>query len=260
MDKKVILILIDGMRPDALQQCGNDYLNDLKKECTYTFNGRTVFPPKTLPCHLSLFYSVPPERHGTTTNHYVEPVRPVLGLFEKLKNAGKKSALFSGWQQMRDICRPGTLDVSLFINQLQYEHVDKILTDTAIPYIHGAKPDFVFLYLGETDDKGGHDKGWMSKTYLKYISLAIDNVKRVVQEFGNEYTIIITADHGGHDRMHGLDILEDMTTPLFMRGKCFIAGKELDKASILDIAPTIASIFDIPPEREWEGISLINKQ
>ena len=257
MEQKVILILIDGMRPDGLVQCGNDYLSDLKRECSYTLSGKTVFPSITLPCHLSLFHSVPPERHGTTNNHYVEPVRPVLGLFEKLKQGGKKSAMFSGWQEMRDICKPGTLDFSLFINQLEYEHVDKILTDTAISYISGAKPDFVFLYLGETDDKGGHDKGWMSETYLEYISLAIDNVKRIIDEFGEEYTIILTADHGGHDRTHGSSMQEDMLIPLFIRGKDIEGGRELKEVSILDVAPTIASVFNISPEREWEGVNLL---
>lgn len=259
MDKKVILILIDGMRPDGLKKCGNDYLQELIKNSTYTFDAKTVFPSITLPCHLSLFHSIPPERHGTLANNYVEPVRPVLGLFEKLKNYGKKSALFSGWEKMRDVCRPGSLDAFIFLNQLAYEHVDKILTDTAINYIDGTKPDFVFLYLGETDDKGGHDCGWMSKTYLEYINFAIDNAKRIIERFGKEYTVIVTADHGGHDRRHGTDAAEDMTIPMFFRGEDFACGKEISGASILDIAPTIASVMGIGSEREWEGKSLINK-
>ena len=31
MDKKVILISIDGMRPDGLKQCGNPYVKELEK-------------------------------------------------------------------------------------------------------------------------------------------------------------------------------------------------------------------------------------
>ncbi len=57
--EKVILILIDGMRPDALVECGNDYVECLKKESSYTFDARSVFPSVTLPCHISLFHSVP---------------------------------------------------------------------------------------------------------------------------------------------------------------------------------------------------------
>ena len=32
MDKKVILISIDGMRPDGLKACGNDYVKELEKD------------------------------------------------------------------------------------------------------------------------------------------------------------------------------------------------------------------------------------
>ena len=31
MKNKVLLISIDGMRPDGLQQCGNPYLKELEK-------------------------------------------------------------------------------------------------------------------------------------------------------------------------------------------------------------------------------------
>ena len=257
MGNKVILISIDGMRPDGLKQCGNPYIDELLKKTSYTFDARTVFPSITLPCHLSLFHSVSPERHGTLSNDYVKPVRPVNGLFEQLKATGKTSAMFSGWQQMRDIGKPGTMTASVYIHQYSFEHVDGILTDKALGYINEAKPDFVFLYMGETDDKGGHDTGWMSPTYLEYINLAICNVKRVIEEAGDEYTVIITADHGGHDRCHGTDMPEDMTIPMMFYGPAFKPGRELTGVSIMDITPTIAEIMEIPKEREWEGTSLI---
>ena len=65
MNNKVILISIDGMRPDGLLNCGNAYVEELKKIASYTFDAKTVFPSVTLPCHMSLFHSVPPERPHT---------------------------------------------------------------------------------------------------------------------------------------------------------------------------------------------------
>ena len=67
----------------------------------------------------------------------------------------------------------------------------------------------------ETDEKGGHDNGRMSTVYLDFINRAISNVKRVVEETNGEYTVILTADHGEHDRAHGSDMYEDMTIPMF---------------------------------------------
>lgn len=257
---KVILISIDGMRSDGLKMCGNAFLDEIIKKSSYTFNAKTVYPSITLPCHLSMFHSVPPERHGTTSNTYVVPVRPVNGLFEQLKMSGKKSAMYYGWEPLREIGRPGSLIASEYINAYSFDHTDAILTDRALNYINAAKPDFVFLYMVETDEKGGHDSGWMSETYLDYIKHAIDNVKKVIDEVGEEYTVIVTADHGGHDRIHGTDLPEDMTIPMFFCGDDFVQGKELENVSILDIAPTIADIMEISTPREWEGKSFKNNK
>ena len=180
------------------------------------------------------------------------------GLFEQLKMAGKKSAMYYGWEPLRDIGRPGSLTASEYINAYSFEHTDAMLTERALSYIKIGKPDFVFIYMVETDEKGGHDSGWMSETYLSYIKYAIDNVKKVIDELGEEYTIIVTADHGGHDRIHGTDLPEDMTIPMIFYGDEFEEDKELKDASILDIAPTIAEIMSLDVPREWEGKSIVS--
>ena len=61
---KTILILVDGMRPDALENI--ESAQRIIKNSTYTMNAQTVVPSVTLPCIISLFHSVTPQRHGTT--------------------------------------------------------------------------------------------------------------------------------------------------------------------------------------------------
>ena len=165
--------------------------------------------------------------------------------------------MFYGWEPLRDIALPGALKFATYINAYTEESSDTVLTDRALSLIDEHKPDFVFLYMVETDEKGGHDNGWMSEEYLRRISIAIDNVKRVIDAFGDEYSVIIMADHGGHDRSHGSTLKEDMTIPFFFFGKEFEAGKEVEGLSLLDIAPTIAHVLGIEPEQEWEGHSVI---
>ena len=51
---------------------------------------------------------------------------------------------------------------------------------------------------------------------------------------------------------------EDMTVPFFFYGPEFTVGEITDrKLSLLDIAPTIATILGVGFEPEWEGKSLI---
>lgn len=254
---KVILISIDGMRPDGMRACGNPFVAELERTCAYTYTAQSMVPSVTLPCHFSMAHSVTPSRHGILTNTYVPQVRPVAGIFEQVKHAGGISAMFYGWEPLRDIASPGSLHYATYINAYQRESADTSLTDAAIRVIEESAPDFVFLYMVDTDEKGGHDHGWMSEEYLARIFTALDNAKRVVDRFGDTYSIILMADHGGHDRSHGTAMPEDMTVPLFFRGKAFTPGEIKEELSLLNIAPTIAALMGIPAEREWEGKSIV---
>ena len=257
MKNKVILISIDGMRPDGLQQCGNPYVKELEKTCAYTYKGRSVNPSVTFPCHFSMTHSVTPQRHGILTNTYVPQVRPIKGLFEVIAEHKGVGAFYYGWEPLRDIARPGTLKFATYINSYSDEPTDTLLTDACIEQVERYKPDFAFLYMVETDEKGGHDSGWMTDEYLRRTSIAIDNVKRVIERFGEEYSVVIMADHGGHDRTHGTLMDEDMTIPFFFYGKQFESGEIDREVSLLDIAPTIVKLMEIEPDSDWEGESVI---
>ena len=224
---------------------------------TYTYTGSSMNPSVTFPCHFSMTHSVTPQRHGILSNTYVPQVRPVTGIFEKIRHSGGVCAMFYGWEPLRDIALPGALKFATYINAYMKESGDTALTDEAIRVIDEHKPDFAFLYMVETDEKGGHDNGWMSEEYLRRISIAIDNARRMIERYGDEYSFVIMADHGGHDRSHGTDLPEDMTIPLFFIGDEFEKGKEVSGLSLLDIAPTIAAVMGIEPDAEWEGRSLV---
>ena len=163
--------------------------------------------------------------------------------------------MFYNWEQLRDVSLPGCKCFDLFMNLHDYEDTDRKLTDAALAHIAAEKPDCVFLYLGQTDE-AGHADGWLSEFYLQTLSNAWECIRRVAEATAGEYDLIITADHGGHDRTHGTLEAEDMTIPQFYIGERFDAGKELEDISILDTAPTIADIMGVPFAPEWEGKSL----
>lgn len=257
MNKKVILISIDGMRPDGMQQCGHPFVKELESRCAYSYAEQSVFPSVTLPCHFSMTHSVPPQRHGILTNTYIPQVRPVKGIFEKIAEAGGRSAFLYGWDPIHDCVLPGALKFAVHVNTFEEETGDTVLTDEAIRLIDRYHPDFVFLYMVETDDKGGHKFGWMSEEYLRRISVAIENTKRVMEHCADEYSFIITADHGGHDRSHGTDLPEDMTVPFFLCDPSVPPGPIDTPVSILDVAPTIAAIMGLVPDPEWEGKAIL---
>ena len=165
--------------------------------------------------------------------------------------------MYYGWEQLRDVARPGSLKYAEYLNARCEEDTDRKLTEAAMKRLAASDPDFTFLYLVETDEKGGHDNGWMSEAYIGHIHTAIDCVQKVWEAYGDTHAILVTADHGGHDRTHGTDLPEDMTIPMFFLGKPFTPGEQLENVSILDLAPTIADLMGVPAAEEWEGRSLL---
>lgn len=256
MSEKVLLILVDGMRPDAVLQCGHPFLKQLMQKSTYTMKAATVMPPVTLPCHTSLFLSVNPERHGITANTWIPLARPIDGLADVVSKHGKKAAFFYNWEQLRDLALPGSLKCSYYQDNGSFPDSDSRVTDKAMEYIQEVKPDFVFLYLGQTDECG-HVNGWMGEEYMHKVAEASKCIEKIFGAVKDDYSVIVTADHGGHDRNHGLNIPEDMTIPLILYGKQFKEGKELPAANIKDIAPTVAALMNLPKPAEWEGKNLL---
>lgn len=254
--KKAMLIAVDGLRSDAVEKCGNKFGGWLKDNTYYTLDARSIMPSVTLPAFVSMFHSVPAERHGVVTNTFTPMARPLPGLCEQIKSGNKTSAFFYNWENLRDLALAGSLSYSYFANLDDFPDSEDMLVGNALSYIEEKKPDFAFVYLGKTDI-AGHCFGWMGQEYLKCTSEALSHAERLVKKFGDEYTFILTADHGGHLRCHGTDCAEDMTVPFFIYGRDVKKGIIEGDVSIMDVPPTVARILDVKRAAEWEGKSIL---
>ena len=253
---KTLLVLVDGMRPDALKNC--KAAQRVLANSVYTMNAQTVMPSVTLCCHMSLFYSMIPEHHGTQGNTYMPPSHQLLSLFDVFAIAKKDVASFYSWGQLRDLCHPASLNYSLLIKgaTLGWENANNRLTDAAIGYMNENSTDFAFLYLGYPDE-AGHAHGWMSEEYMYAMENSWQNIERIIEALPKDYAVIITADHGGHDHTHGTDRPEDMTIPLIFAGAERDLVGNLNDVNIIDIAPTIAALAGMEANENWEGKSLL---
>lgn len=249
----VLFIMLDGVRPDAITTADCPALKSLIDRGASTMTARSVMPSVTLPCHTSIFHSVPPTRHGVTTNTYTPMARPLPGLVEVAKAAQKRAAFFYNWEQLRDLARPGSLHYTYFRNSAYDEDGDDETVAHAAKFIQREKPDFAFLYIG-TVDTIGHAHGWMSDEYLKQLKRVDGLLGNFFSTLHDEYTTIIHSDHGGHDRNHGSDSDEDMLIPWMAVGLKIKKGYTIQgQVSLLDTAPTIAKLLGIQPHHEWEG-------
>ncbi len=164
----VILIMIDGTRPDALDQTECPNLKGLIQRGSSTMTATSVMPSITLPCHMSIFHSVPPTRHGITANLYLPMARPLPGLIETLRSAGKRSAFVYNWEPLRDLARPENISYAYYREPPLDASYDDAVGAEAVRLLQEEQYDFLFIYFGSIDT-AGHAYGWMSPEYLQQI-------------------------------------------------------------------------------------------
>ena len=196
--ESVVLFVVDGMRPDGLREATTPNADRLVRDGASTFTARTVMPSSTLPCHTSLFRGVPSERHGVTTNTWSPPVRPVPSIIDVVHREGGTTASFYNWEQLRDLSDPGSLSASFYLDNCGDPDGDTQIAEAAAARMERAMPTFSFVYFGRTDIVG-HGTGWMSDQYIEAIGDADDALGIVLGAVGEATTVILTADHGGHD-------------------------------------------------------------
>ena len=228
----IVLVLIDGTRPDALGVAHCPNLTALRARGAFTLNASSVLPSVTLPCHMSIFHSVPPSRHGVTTNDWQPMARPLPGLVDQAHAASRRCAFFHNWEPLRNLNLPGSLAFSYFRDNVYGDlDGDQVIADEAVRYFATDQPDFAFVYFG-TVDTIGHLYGWMSPEYLAQL-------ERVDRTLG---TLLARLPP------------EDMTIPWLVAGPGLRQGYEIKTAvSLLDTAPTLARLLGIKPHPQWEG-------
>jgi predicted AlkP superfamily pyrophosphatase or phosphodiesterase len=267
----VFLILIDGLRPDALEAANAPNLKAFRARSSYTMNARSLMPTITLPCHMSIFYSVPSGRHGVMTNTFTPLARPLPSLVDQLATHHKKTAFFSSWDGFSALYQPGNLDFHFSRHYVDESgefrlSVDNQVTEAVIHYVPQLESEFTFIYYGTTDS-AGHQYGWMSAEYLKQIERVDYLLGTVLAHLPQNAVVLIQSDHGGHEQTHGTDQAEDIFIPWMIAGPGIKSGYQITNTAVnlLHTTPTLAHFLGIPRHGNWRGemveeVKTINNQ
>jgi predicted AlkP superfamily pyrophosphatase or phosphodiesterase len=227
----VVIISVDGLRPDAIERYPAHTLWRRVREGAYSLRAQTISPSKTLPSHTSMLTGLPPSDHGVTWNSDQTSARGMVEattVFEVAKGEGLHTAAFFSKSKFHHLQKPGTLDHTEAPSGLVFLMATETVEAT-VRYLKHERPNLLFVHIAEPD-YAGHAVGWMSFVYgwaVRRADAAVARVLEAAEEaFGSgNFTVIVTADHGGHGRTHGTEDPRDMTIPWIAWGRAVRAGE-----------------------------------
>lgn len=256
--RRVILMLIDGLRPDAITPSIMPSLDAFARSYTLALRATTVRPSTTVAALASLATGV-----GPATHRLVEPGLGFLGrlgglrpVARELGRGGIPVDVVSGELAMgawpiaqalasaagvRKVVSGGRtpLDAAAAANQILLQGEEQA----------------VFVYLPDCD-RAGHAYGWMSTEYLRAAS-AVDVAVGRLTGWVEDALVMVLADHGGggvrpddHDEPHEVND----HIPLIVGGVGATRRHQLTRPiSILDVPATLLWWFSRPIPPIYEG-------
>jgi predicted AlkP superfamily pyrophosphatase or phosphodiesterase len=239
----VIVISMDGARPDAILQVDTPVLQSLAAGGAATWQAQTVLPAVTVPAHASMLTGLEVAEHGLDNNNYNSEALGLPTFISLAAESGYLTAMVVGKNKLDQFHYPE--NVAFTFATLG----DRSVIDAAIAALDdGVQVLFVHL---PNPDFFGHLSGWMSPQYLAELPNTDAQIGRLLQaleerQIRDSTLLIITADHGGHDKKHGGDIPEDRLIPMIINGFGVQAGVELENVSVTQVAATVLYALQMP--------------
>lgn len=251
----VVLISIDGLRPDALEQADTPTLDGLRARGAYHPAAQAVLPSVTLVNHASMLGGMTPAKHGVDWNEYDPEAGKINGptLFSVAHDYGRTTAMVVGKPKFEHLVLPGSVDNFIYAGFLDVQVLDQ-----ALGVIEAGLPDILFVHLPDVDS-AGHASGWMSAKQLHTISQTDAIVGQLVAALAAGHyldttLLLITSDHGGVGKAHGGDSPEEVHVPWLAVGPGVPVGVTLtDPIMTYDTAATVLQALNIPIPSQWDG-------
>ncbi|MDO8753251.1 MAG: alkaline phosphatase family protein, partial [Anaerolineales bacterium] len=106
--RRVLILSIDGLRPDAISLAPMPNLTSLMHSAAYTLSAQTIYPSVTLPAQTSMLSGLCPSKHGVYWNDYLPEngYSNVTDIFDIAHAAGLQTVMVVGKEKLRQIAVP----------------------------------------------------------------------------------------------------------------------------------------------------------
>ena len=236
---KVVLISVDGLRPDALFYAPAPNLQALACGGAYSWRARTIDHSITLPSHASMVSGFGPEAHKLFHNDLRDGYIAVPTVMSVARRAGKRVVLVVGKDKMIQLVPPEDFDVFVWTPDRDEDVIARAIEEVRAGF------DLLFVHLPAVD-LTGHALGWMSGDYLKQVAATDLALGGLLAALSPETTVLVSADHGGSGYIHWTGLPEDFHIPWIVKGPGVAPARPLKSAiNTLDTAATVAHVLGL---------------
>ena len=212
---KVLLIGIDGCRPDALRKAKTPSLDGLIRQGAYSFEAQTGDITVSGPGWASLLTGVWRNKHGVRDNKFEGAnFQQYPHFFRRLKQRQPQvfTASVVHWAPINTAI---VTDADLVVSVKE----DRQVAGEAERILREREPDVVFVHFDDVDE-AGHQHGFhpTAMPYVRAIEQTDVYVGRLLQavrsrkSYAREnWLVLVSTDHGGSGKGHGRNVPEHRT-------------------------------------------------
>jgi hypothetical protein len=285
---RLLLLGVDGCRPDCLRKVPTPHIDELIREGAYSLKVAGDDTGRTLPGWYSILSGTCTEKHGIVDDDVpddgptaamerypfftsrMQSVRPKL-----------KSQFFTTLEGMHGLLElNGAACVQSDDDDKQTDRIEKILRKADCPEI--------LVGIFEEVDVTGHHYGFSPycDDYLDSIRKFDAQVGRIMaavkdrKQFGEDWLVVLCTTHGGIDRetlteeeegelenleaegatphydgflgVHLLAKPENTTGFIILHGTSVKRGELLPAPALSDVGAVVLAHFDVPVQEEWD--------
>jgi predicted AlkP superfamily pyrophosphatase or phosphodiesterase len=254
--KKVLILGIDGCRPDALRAARAPHLEALIREGAYSGEAQTEDATISGPGWSSMLTGVWRGKHGVRDNRFENAnFKDHPHFFRRLKQArpGAVAASVVHWGPIADRI---VVDADL---SKKFPTAEQVARE-AVRVLRELSPDALFLHFDDVDG-AGHRYGFHPKVpqYLAAIRKTDAHIGKVLaavrarKSYAREdWLVLVSTDHGGSGKGHGRDVPEHRTIFLIVSGPSAARGAIVPAPNIVDVAATALTHLGVPLDKKWK--------
>lgn len=275
--KRVLIIGIDGLRPDAMIAAATPNIDALAAQGVVTHHAfaggilgtSTQQPTISGPGWASITIGVWTDKHKIVDNSFSAYKKTVANnyphFFKRIKTAEPGAYLSSivSWGAIEDyLISKVSSSVNHHVKATGASYADRDLDvkNKAVAHLAGADPDVLFLHFDQVDG-AGHGTGFSAgnPNYINAIQAVDGHIGSVMsaiqarpQAAQENWLVILTSDHGGDGTYHGGQSEGERTISFLVSGDV-VNAPHLSEANPGQTAvpPTVMQYLGIPVNASW---------